>query len=108
MRVVANQEKSIGKFAFFAGIFSGLSIITKGPVGFLLLTLTFFFYLLFSRFKNIPKIKYFLVFILGMGLIVGAWITLEVSQNGFAILQKFIDYQLELFNSPVAGHEQPF
>ena len=33
---------------------------------------------------------------------------MEVAQNGFGILIQFIEYQIELFNQPVAGHAQPF
>lgn len=108
IRVVAKQQANLWKFALLAGIFSGLSVITKGPVGFLLLGLTFFFYFLFKRFRNLPHLRYFVLFLVGMLGIIGAWVAMEVYQNGFAILQQFIDYQVELFKTPVAGHEQPF
>ena len=44
-------HKKKSTYAFLSGIFSGLSVITKGPVGFLLLALTFVTYTLIKRFK---------------------------------------------------------
>tara|TARA_R110002072_G_scaffold302402_1_gene485101 strand:+ start:26430 stop:28076 length:1647 start_codon:yes stop_codon:yes gene_type:complete len=108
MRVLSKEEDKLGRLALYSGIFSGLSVITKGPVGFLLLGLTLFVYLLLKKFKPFPKIKHILLFFFGLTIIIGAWLSMEVAQNGFAVLQQFIEYQIELFNQPVAGHDQPF
>ncbi|MBL1279154.1 MAG: glycosyltransferase family 39 protein [Fluviicola sp.] len=108
MRVLGKEEDKIGKLAIYSGLFSGLSVITKGPVGFLLLGLTLLVYLILKKFKPFPKIKYILLFLAGMIAVIGAWLSMEVAQNGIAIVQQFIEYQIELFNQPVAGHAQPF
>ncbi len=108
IRVMAKDGSSIWKLALFSGLFSGLSLLTKGPVGFLLLGLTLVVYLIYKRFKVFPSLKGILFFFLGFVGIISCWIAMEVSQNGWAILEQFIQYQAELFNSPVAGHEQPF
>ncbi|XOV68108.1 MAG: ArnT family glycosyltransferase [Fluviicola sp.] len=109
IRVISglNEEKR-GRLAILSGIFSGLSVITKGPVGFLLLGLTLFVYLAIKRFKPFPKIKYIFAFLIGLLGIIMAWLTIEFSQNGFEIIRQFIAYQAELFSSNVAGHQQPF
>ena len=108
MRVMQKQEDSLWKLALLSGALSGLSVITKGPVGFLLLGLTLLVYLLLKRFKPFPSLKNIIFFFTGLTLIIGGWLCMEVSQNGFAVIQQFIDYQTELFNQPVAGHSQPF
>jgi 4-amino-4-deoxy-L-arabinose transferase-like glycosyltransferase len=108
LRVIAKDGNTIWKLAFFSGIFSGLSVITKGPVGFLLLGLTFTVYTLITRFKKFPSIKSILFFLIGLLTIVTCWLSMEVYQNGVDILIQFIEYQIELFKTPVAGHEQPF
>lgn len=95
-------------FALLSGLFSGLSIITKGPVGFLLLGITFIVYITWKKFRVFPKIKYIFLFIVGLFSVVSIWLSMEVYQNGFNVLLQFIEYQIELFNSPVAGHAQPF
>lgn len=109
IRVISGiDEAKRGQLAILSGVFSGLSVITKGPVGFLLLGLTLFVYLVIKRFKPFPKIKYILAFLAGLLGILLAWLSMEFSQNGFEIIRQFIAYQAELFSSNVAGHEQPF
>ena len=108
LRVIAKDGKVIWRLAFYSGLFSGLSVITKGPVGFLLLGLTFTVYTLITRFKKFPSLKSILFFLIGLLTMVGCWLSMEVYQNGFDILIQFIEYQIELFRTPVAGHEQPF
>ncbi len=102
------DEKSLLLYALLSGIFSGLSVFTKGPVGFLLLGMTLFIYLVIDRFKSFPSIRKILFFLVGFIFVVGCWISLEVAQNGWSIIKQFIAYQTELFNRPVAGHAQPF
>lgn len=106
--VVGKSEEKIVRYAILAGIFSGLSVITKGPVGFLLLGLTFTVYIAVKRFRVFPKVKYILLFLVGFLIIVCSWLSIELYQNGYDIMLQFIQYQLELFSSGVAGHEQPF
>lgn len=101
-------SKKIVLFALLSGIFSAFSVLTKGPVGFLLLGLTLFVYLTWNRFKLFPPVKYILVFIVGFFSIVAIWLSIEVAQNGWDNMLKFVSYQLELFNQDVAGHAQPF
>ena len=102
------QQKIYKRFSLLSGIFSGLAVLTKGPVGFLLLALTFAVYILVKRFKILPSFKSILLFVLGFIIPISIWIGIEYYSNGFEILIQFIEYQLELFNSDVAGHAQPF
>ena len=127
-RVFENDHNNY-KNAIFAGLFSGLSFITKGPVGLLLLILTVSFFIIsqvffpmstgrFSFQNGIHLIrkhccqvtvwKELALFILGFTLIVATWLSAEIYYHGFDILVKFVYYQIELFNTPVAGHGQPF
>lgn len=108
MLVVSGDHENKMRLAFIAGLFSGLSVITKGPVGFLLLGLTLFVYLVVKKFKPFPKVKFILGFFIGLTAIIFAWLGIEFYNNGTAIIQKFIEYQAELFSSDVAGHAQPF
>lgn len=109
IRVISNPEENrMGRLALLAGVFNGLSVITKGPVGFLLLGLTLFVYLLIKRFKPFPKWKHIFIFLGGLLAIIAIWLTFEFAKNGFEIIRQFIAYQAELFNSDVAGHAQPF
>lgn len=107
-RVFDKAENRIAYFGILSGVFSGMSVLTKGPVGFLLLALTFSAYVTFRRFNVFPKFKAFVFFLIGFSVVISCWMAMELSQNGWRVLEQFIAYQAELFSSPVAGHEQPF
>jgi 4-amino-4-deoxy-L-arabinose transferase-like glycosyltransferase len=96
------------KDAILGGIFAGLAILTKGPVGLLLILLTYLVYLIINRFKNVGTIKHIALFTLSTGLITVIWILPEIFQNGFSTLGDFIAYQIRLLTTGDAGHEQPF
>ena len=106
--VVGKAPKYILWFAILSGIFSGIALLTKGPVGFLILGLCFLFYITKNRFRILPNIKHLLLFFVGFFFIISSWLLTEYFQNGADILIQFIEYQIDLFRSPVAGHAQPF
>jgi hypothetical protein len=106
MRALDQSGKSSD--ILFAGIFSGLSVLTKGPVGFLLLGLTCFVFLALQSFRAFPSIKRILFFVVGLASVVLSWLSIEFYQNGTENMLRFLRYMIELFNSGVAGHEQPF
>lgn len=93
----------------FSGIFIGLSILTKGPVGGLIWGLTVVFYwIVFAKFKPILTWKQILVFAVSCILITSIWFANELITNGFWFINEFITYQIRLFSTPDAGHGQPF
>ena len=84
------EYKQFALFAFLSGIFSGLSVLTKGPVGFLILALTFMAYIVIKRFKVLPNYKSILLFSLGLIATLSVWIGIEYYSNGWEILIQFI------------------
>ncbi|WP_460672876.1 ArnT family glycosyltransferase [Larkinella ripae] len=94
--------------AVFSGLFVGLAVLTKGPVGGLLLGLTFLVYWAFQRFHPILSLLNGLLFF-GCALAVASvWFGLELIKNGFWFFEEFFRYQIRLFSTPDAGHQQPF
>lgn len=91
-----------------AGLASGLSVLTKGPVGFLLLALTALFWMLRNRVWSVLWWKGGGVFALGLLLPVLTWVALEWWVRGPTQLILFWSYMIDLFRTGVAGHEQPF
>jgi 4-amino-4-deoxy-L-arabinose transferase-like glycosyltransferase len=85
-----------------------MAVLTKGPVGFLLLGLTLLIFLLINRFRNFPPLKYIVLFFTGFLFVISSWLFMEYIQNGMDVLIQFVEYQIDLFRSPVAGHAQPF
>ncbi|MDN4166558.1 glycosyltransferase family 39 protein [Cytophagales bacterium LB-30] len=100
--------KSALRHAILAGLFSGLAVLTKGPVGFLLLLLTFLSYWVWSGFRKVSNLKNILAFALTFTLVTTVWFGWETIKNGPWFLVEFIQYQIRLFTTPDAGHKQPF
>ena len=100
------QEQN--KFAVLSGLFIGLAIITKGPVGLLLLVLVFGVYWALIRFKKLASVKSVLIFIVTIFAVSFLWFGFELIQNGPWFIVEFVKYQIDLFTTPVAGHSQPF
>ncbi len=91
--------------AFLSGIFAGLALITKGPVCLLIILLVFFILMIRRKVKpDFTSIFIFLIMVVGCSFI---WYGYEIWQSGPWFLMEFIKYQIELFSTPVAGHQQP-
>jgi len=98
------QSNKSYKKATYAGLFTGLALITKGPVGLLIIGLvyTIFFLLKWKFIKWVDFVIFTLVvFVVSLG-----WYGVEVWTKGIWFLVEFIKYQIELFSQPVAGHQQ--
>ncbi len=107
MKAMTGAEHKLRNSAI-SGALIGFAIITKGPVGFLLLLLTFIVILTVDKFRHWPRIKDIAIFALTTFLVSFMWYGAEVIANGPWFLVEFIKYQIDLFSRPVAGHEQPF
>ncbi len=102
------QQAKDKRFALFAGIFAGLAILTKGPVGLLLIGLTIGIFWMMQRFKAICSKLSILIFVAAMVIVSSAWYGLEVIKNGWWFFETFIKYQIRLLTTADAGHAQPF
>lgn len=94
-------------FVALSGTLIGLSNLTKGPVGLLMFLITFATWFCLTRFRNFPGIKKIIVFLVCFGIVTFFWFGAEVMNNGFWFLKEFLAYQVELFRTPVAGHQEP-
>ena len=95
------------KNAALSGLFTGLAILTKGPVGLLIVLLTFLVYWISTRFKKVSSFKVIGLYALTTFAVSFFWFGFEVIKNGPWFLVEFIQYQIALFSEPVAGHKQP-
>jgi 4-amino-4-deoxy-L-arabinose transferase-like glycosyltransferase len=86
------------------GIFSGLAILTKGPVGFLIVALTWVAKLLIFKELSVLKIKRFFVFGCIALLTALTWFGVEILKNGTWFVTEFITYTLRLAKTEDAGH----
>jgi hypothetical protein len=107
---VEQSENSSGrmKWVVFSGIASGMSILTKGPVGLLDFLLTVGVMMMVRKKFWLFQFKEWAVFFVATGLVSFIWFAYELIQNGPFFLQEFIVYQIRLFKTQDAGHGGPF
>ncbi len=98
------NPKNLNKNLIFAGVFCGLAILTKGPVGYLIIGLTWFFQKTIYRqwsWLNIKLWIYFTLFSLATACI---WFGVDILMNGTWFVKTFIEYNLRLAKTEDAGH----
>lgn len=97
------------RFFLIAGVFTGLAILTKGPVALLLSLLVFVFFLVFhSNQIRLNNVLQLFVYLITTGAIATLWFLPEWIANGPWFIKEFVLYQIQLASQDVAGHAQPF
>lgn len=91
-----------------AGVFSGLAILTKGPVGFLMPAVTWAVFWGIHRKRFAVPYKEVVVFSLSAVAVASIWFGIELALNGAWFIETFIKYQIRLLTTGDAGHGQPF
>lgn len=84
--------------------FTGLAVLTKGPVGFLLVALTGGIFLLLIRFRIKVRVSEVLAFFMVFVLVGGSWFIVQILNGNMQTVKDFIIYQVRLFNTQDAGH----
>ncbi len=97
-------SKSTGAYLWFAGIFTGLAILTKGPVAYLVLAITIGVMYLNGRLKNLLPFMSFVKYSLIALLVFSLWLIADFLINGPAFIIEFTVRQWELLTSADAGH----
>jgi len=91
----------------WSGLFIGLAILTKGPVGLLLIGGAFAIYFLVNRFKDFPSIGKLAIFLFTTLFVGSLWFIILFVSGHEEIIQEFITYQVRLFQTQDAGHGGP-
>lgn len=95
------------RYYIFAGIATGLAVMVKGPVGYLLPSLTYGIIWLLKRKDKVLSIKGFFIYTLFTILTASVWFGIELIMNGTWFINEFIRYQIRLLTTGDAGHSQP-
>ncbi|MEN0016228.1 MAG: glycosyltransferase family 39 protein [Bacteroidota bacterium] len=101
------SQRTACLWALQGGLTTGLAVLTKGPVGWLITCLTSGLYSFKLQPRSAPYsqlIPIFSTFALGIPLL---WLGHETWHHGWAFLQAFTQYHIDLFSQPVAHHGQP-
>lgn len=95
------------KHVLLVGLFLGLAILTKGPVGLLLPLLSLAVYMIVTRDIKVLSVIELGVLGLTAAVVSSVWYGWETVQNGWWFLEEFIDYHLRLMQTEDSGHGQP-
>ncbi len=87
-----------------SAVFTGLAVLTKGPVGFLLVALTGGVYLLWIKFRIKVKATDVLLFFIVLALVGGSWFIMQILSGHSETVVDFMVYQVRLFQTQDAGH----
>lgn len=96
------------KRILLAGLFTGLAVMTKGPVALLIVGLCYGVFAISNRFRNFMKPLHILLFLLVTALAGGIWFIALLANGQQHIITEFIVYQIRLFRTEDAGHGGPF
>ena len=97
-----NEKRT--KVVFLAALFSGLAVLTKGPVGILIIILAFLVFLVSDKFRMKLKLSELMFYFLVFAFTGGLWFILQMLNGHFDMVKEFIIYQVRLFTTKDAGH----
>ena len=98
------RMKKASRYVLLAGIFTGLAVLTKGPVAFLITVMVLGVYWLMAGLKFYLSVPQFITYALIMLGVTGLWFGVNAIQNGPDFVVEFTIRQWELFSTPDAGH----
>lgn len=89
----------------WAGILTGLAILSKGPVALIIIGLVVVIYWFFEKFRWFISFKGLLYYLFMALLVTSLWFGAETLKNGPEFMLEFTKYQYKLFSTPDAGHK---
>lgn len=102
------KQQTLVKHLVLSAVFTGLGILTKGPVALLVVLLSYLVFLFFQRGKALVAIKYYLLYAIIVALISMLWFGYEIWNNGITFIKEFYEYQVRLLATEESGHGGPF
>lgn len=102
------EEDRPAKRILLSGLFTGLAVMTKGPVALLIVGLCYGVFAISNRFRKFMKPLHILLFLLVTLLAGGIWFVALLINGQQHIITEFIVYQIRLFQTEDAGHGGPF
>ena len=99
-----SDEKKVYRYLLFAGVLTGLAVLTKGPVAYLVTCLVLFAYWISVRFKWFISVKHFIIYTATMLGTIGVWAALNWLKHGPTFIVEFTERQWALLTTPDAGH----
>jgi hypothetical protein len=92
------------KYAWLAGLFFGLAILTKGPVGVLIPGIMAAVYWVMRRFRPYLRLRRLLIMALATMITVGIWAAIDLVLHGPEFMVSFFWRQVAMLTTEDAGH----
>lgn len=122
---ISETKKKRNLSALLSGVFVGLSVLTKGPVGLLIVGAVVFIFLLIQVIKpqkfviakdseaetkplKLLSLTEWLIFLSSIIIVGSIWFILQIIGGNLQTVIDFIAYQVRLFLTPDAGHDGNF
>jgi 4-amino-4-deoxy-L-arabinose transferase-like glycosyltransferase len=105
--LVSFGSKASWQYAL-AGLFAGLAVWTKGPVGVGIPTITLGVVWAMNRFKPVISLKNLLVYGAVAALVSAGWVALMILESGWDTFVAFVEYLYRLGATSEADHGEPF
>ena len=103
--IAAKEERrEVIQPLLLSALFTGLGILTKGPVALLVVLLSYALFLFFNRGKGLVALKYYLWWVLVVIAVTLLWFGLEILEHGWWFVNEFFTYQVRLAKTKDAGH----
>lgn len=90
--------------AWLAGLFLGLAVLTKGPVGVLIPGIAMFVYWVLGRFKPYLRWRRLGIIVLATVLTISTWAIVDLLRNGPEFMVAFFWRQVAMLTTEDAGH----
>jgi 4-amino-4-deoxy-L-arabinose transferase-like glycosyltransferase len=104
-RAVKEPQQSVRSMSM-SGLFIGLAVMTKGPVGFLLVFLSLLTWWVWHR-KQVFTVAGGAIWAGVMILVSMGWYGVDLFTNGIWFIGEFLQYQIRLLTTEDAGHGGP-
>lgn len=94
-------------FVVYAGVSTGMAILTKGPVGLLLPSIVVSVMVLLQKRFSLITLRSGIIYLLVSLVVASMWFGVEFILHGSWFIEEFIRYQIRLLTTGDAGHSQP-
>jgi 4-amino-4-deoxy-L-arabinose transferase-like glycosyltransferase len=98
------EKSSQIKNLLLSACFIGLAVLTKGPVAFLVFSISLAVFLLVIKFKMKIKPLHVLLYLIAFSFVGGLWFIIQWLSGNGSVIMDFINYQIRLFTTKDAGH----
>ena len=92
------------RYAWLTGMFLGMAVLTKGPVGVLIPGLMAAAYLVVRKFRLYVRLRRLMIIALSLLITIGIWAAIDLILNGPEFMVNFFWRQVAMLTTEDAGH----